>query len=83
MTDYDPEISEVIGAMNELVARDGGRITVGGYEPATAQLELDYVTGKNAECETCLITPETLRDFVLEGLRSRGVDVADVVVQAS
>lgn len=83
MSEHDAEINEVVGAMNELVARDGGRVTVTGYETAAAQLRLDYVTGSNLECETCLITPETLRDFVLEGLRSRGVAVRDVVVQAS
>jgi Fe-S cluster biogenesis protein NfuA len=83
MSEHETEIHEVIGAMNELVARDGGRVSVLGYEEAAARLQLEYDTGNNADCDTCLITPETLRDFVSEGLRSRGVPVADVVVRAS
>jgi Fe-S cluster biogenesis protein NfuA len=83
MSEHDAEINEVIGAMNELVARDGGKVSVLGYEQATARLQLEYDTGMNPDCETCLITPETLRDFVKEGLRSRGVAVTDVDVQAS
>ncbi|PWU55413.1 hypothetical protein DLE60_27805 [Micromonospora globispora] len=83
MSEHEAEINEVVGAMNELVARDGGKVSVLGYEEAAARLQLDYDTGRNAECETCLITPDTLRDFVKEGLRSRGVAVADVVVHPS
>lgn len=81
MSDHDTEINEVIDAMNELVARDGGSVSVLGYEEGAAKLQLAYDTGSNAECDTCLITPETLRDFVKEGLRSRGMAVEDVVVQ--
>lgn len=82
MSTNHAEIDEVIGAMNELVARDGGTISVLGYEEAAAILNLEYETGSNDECSTCLISPETLSDFVKEGLRSRGVAVTDVVVQA-
>ena len=82
MSEYNAEINEVIDAMNELVARDGGSISVLGYEEGAARLQLEYDTGSNAECNTCLITPDTLRDFVKEGLRSRGLIVEDVLVQA-
>jgi Fe-S cluster biogenesis protein NfuA len=82
MSEYDAQINEVIDAMNELVARDGGIITVLGYEEEAARLQLQYDTGSNDECDTCLITPETLRDFVKEGLRSHGLMVQDVLVQA-
>jgi Fe-S cluster biogenesis protein NfuA len=78
MPDHEAEITEVIGAMNELVARDGGNVTVLGFE--AARLELAYSTGNNDECDTCMITPETMKDFVAEGLRSRGIAVHDVVV---
>jgi hypothetical protein len=80
MSTTDPVIEEVIGTMNELVARDGGVIELSSYLPADKSIQVNYRVGENDECATCLITPEMLKDFLLESFRSHGMDVDEVDV---
>jgi Fe-S cluster biogenesis protein NfuA len=72
------KVVEVLDAMNSLVARDGGAIELTSYSPSAVQVR--YTLGKNDECDTCMITPEMLKDFLLEGFRSHELTVQDVRV---
>jgi Fe-S cluster biogenesis protein NfuA len=81
MNEHQTAITEVVSAMNELVAKDGGAIDVIGF--GDGQLDVNYKVGVNDECATCLITPEILHDFILEGLRARDVPVDDVRVESA
>jgi Fe-S cluster biogenesis protein NfuA len=80
MGDEIGQVNEVIDAMGQLVARDGGTLRLSNYQPGGATVEVQYTVGKNDECETCLISPEMLRDFLLEGFRARELGVEDVQV---
>lgn len=79
MDEHQTAITEVVSAMNELVAKDGGTIDIIGFNDR--RLDVNYQVGVNDDCPTCLITPEILHDFILEGLRARDVPVDDVLVQ--
>jgi Fe-S cluster biogenesis protein NfuA len=80
MSNSDAVIDEVIGTMNELVSRDGGLIEFNSYAPADKSIQVNYRVGENDDCATCLITPEMLKDFLLESFRSHGMDVDAVAV---
>ncbi|MGH3640069.1 MAG: hypothetical protein ACRDUX_13685 [Mycobacterium sp.] len=80
MSTSDAVIEEVIGTMNELVAKDGGLIELSSYLPSAKSIEVNYRVGTNDECVTCLITPEMLQEFLLESFRSHGMDVDAVDV---
>jgi Fe-S cluster biogenesis protein NfuA len=82
MANSDAVIDEVIGTMNELVARDGGLIELSSYLPSDKSIHVNYRVGQNDECSTCLITPEMLKDFLLESFRSHGMDVDEVDVHS-
>lgn len=74
------QVNEVLDAMNQLVARDGGALQLASYQPGDAIVHVQYKVGKNEECDTCLISPEMLRDFLLEGFRARELQVEEVQV---
>jgi Fe-S cluster biogenesis protein NfuA len=82
MANQTEEVNEVVDAMNQLVQRDGGAIELAAYQPGDPVVRVNYKVGKNDDCDTCLISPEMLKDFLLEGFNSRNLGVRDIEVSA-
>ena len=80
MSDVKGQVLEVVNNMNELVARDGGSIVVLSVDDATHSVDVRYQVGVNDECATCLITPEMLHDFLIEGFKAHELGVESVRV---
>lgn len=74
-------IEEVLALLGPMVATDGGSMRIGEFSEGESRLVVDYTQGVNEACATCVIDAESLKAFVEEGIRSRGVEVADVQIR--
>ena len=79
VVDQTSSVEQVITLMNQVVARDGGLITLRSYDPGQA-LEVDYRVEVNEDCPTCTVSGAMLETFLAESLRSHGVAVEKVIV---
>jgi Fe-S cluster biogenesis protein NfuA len=82
MSDSNPTVDKVLELMNNMVAKDGGVITLDAFDPDAGTMAVDYRMGINEECATCSITPELVQVFLAESLDSHGVPNVDVVVKS-
>jgi Fe-S cluster biogenesis protein NfuA len=80
MANAHMSIKEVLDAMNEVIARDGGLLQLADYDQEQAIVEVVYRNQPADDCEACAITPEMMQDFLLDGFRARDVEVSEVRV---
>ncbi|MFT4230257.1 MAG: NifU family protein [Microbacterium sp.] len=76
-------IEEVLSLLGPMVATDGGSMRIAEYSESESRLVVDYTMGTNDACAACVIDPESLKAFVEEGIRARGVEVAEVSIVES
>jgi len=76
----DEVISEVLGLLEPMVTQDGGSLRVAEFSAARSALVIDYVKGVNEACESCIIDGESLKAFIDEGLRTRGVHLSEITI---
>lgn len=75
-----PAVIEVIEAMNEVVARDGGSLKLVRYDDKGRVLSVEFAAGVNEDCDACSISSEMLGEFLVAGLEARDIKVAKVDV---
>ena len=83
MAQPDEVIREVLGLLEPMVVQDGGSLRVGEFSPERSTLIVDYARGVNDACASCVIDGESLKAFIDEGLRTRGVHLGDIIVSES
>ena len=80
MTDAIKSVDEAIALMNQMVERDGGVVTLRGYDADAQTLDVDYSVEVNEDCPTCMIDAKMLGTFLADSLRSRGIPIEKVNV---
>jgi Fe-S cluster biogenesis protein NfuA len=83
MAQPDEVISEVLGLLEPMVVQDGGSLRVAEFSAERSVLVVDYARGVNEACESCVIDGESLKAFIDEGLRTRGVQLDEITVSES
>lgn len=79
MNDTDA-VREAVEAMNDVVAKDGGSVTLVEHDVDNEVVRVRFESGVNDDCPGCLITPDMLTAFLGEAIRARGVSVQQLVV---
>lgn len=80
MTNTDSVISEVLTLLEPMVASDGGSIRMNDYSAEKSRLAVDYLRGTNDACSSCVLDGESLKAFIDEGLRTRGIELSEITV---
>jgi Fe-S cluster biogenesis protein NfuA len=62
-------VEAVIAQFQHIVAADGGKIELLGV--AEDIVSVRYSPGTNDQCADCVLTPEDLRELLLEAMRQR------------
>jgi hypothetical protein len=70
----------VVEQFQEIVRPDGGSLELLGIEGDT--LRIAYRPGTNERCAECVITPDSLRDMLLDVLPEHDASIAKVEVTA-
>jgi len=70
----------VMEQFQEIVRPDGGSLELLGIDGDT--LRIAYRPGHNEHCAECVITPENLRDMLLDVLPEHDASIAKVEVTA-
>jgi Fe-S cluster biogenesis protein NfuA len=83
MAQPDEVIAEVIGLLEPMVVQDGGSLRVAQFSAEGSTLVVDYARGVNEACESCVIDGESLKEFIDEGLQTRGVHLSQITVSES
>lgn len=73
-------INEVLALLEPMVASDGGSLRIATFSEEDARLAVDYDKGVNEACATCVIDAESLQAFIDEGIRARGITLAEIRV---
>lgn len=73
-------INEVLSLLEPMVADDGGSLRIAAFSEADSRLAVDYDKGVNEACTACVLDAESLQAFIDEGIRARGVEIADIRV---
>lgn len=73
-------INEVLTLLEPMVASDGGSLRIAEFSEEDSRLAVAYNKGANGACATCVIDAESLQAFIDEGIRARGIEVADIRV---
>ncbi len=81
MADQRTQIEGVLKLMENMVSGDGGTIRINAYDPDASRLVVDYDKGPKGGCAECVLDEESLRDFIVEALETRGLAMGEVVVQ--
>ncbi len=74
------DVENVVSLMNQVIARDGGKLALAKYDQARGLVEVNYSANATPECDTCSFTPEMIQAFLKESLRTHGINAEDVVV---
>jgi Fe-S cluster biogenesis protein NfuA len=74
-------VDAVVGLMEKMVAADGGTVRIRSFDPTASRLIVDYNKGRNDRCESCVLDPESMRDFLLESLQAHGLVIDEVIVE--
>jgi len=69
----------VVEQFKEIVGADGGEVRMLGVEGDL--LRVAYKPGHNEQCESCVISPENLRDMLLDVLPAHDASIRRVEVQ--
>lgn len=73
-------INEVLALLEPMVASDGGSLRIATFSESDSRLDVDYDKGVNDACATCVIDADSLQAFIDEGIRARGVELAEIRV---
>lgn len=73
-------INEVLALLEPMVANDGGSLRIATFSESDSRLAVDYDKGVNDACATCVIDAESLQAFIDEGIRARGIELAEIRV---
>lgn len=73
-------INEVLALLEPMVASDGGSLRIATFSESDSRLAVDYNKGVNDACATCVIDADSLQAFIDEGIRARGVELAEIRV---
>lgn len=73
-------INEVLALLEPMVGGDGGSLRIATFSEEDSRLAVDYAKGVNDACATCVIDAESLQAFIDEGIRARGVALAEIRV---
>jgi Fe-S cluster biogenesis protein NfuA len=76
-------VDDVLAKMNNIVASDGGKITLRSYDADAQVLEVDYLMKANEDCPTCSVSGDMLQIFIKDSLQSHGVPIGEVIVKES
>ena len=71
----------VVEQFQEIVRPDGGRVELLGVEGDL--LRVAYQPGRNDQCASCVISPENLRDMLLDVLPQHDPAIRRVEVTSS
>ena len=80
--DKRAQIDSVLKLMEQMVSRDGGTLSIKSYDATADRLVVDYYKGPKGGCELCILDDESLKDFIVEALSTRGVRVGDIVLKS-
>ncbi|MGH3247070.1 MAG: hypothetical protein ACRDOI_12775 [Trebonia sp.] len=80
MAQPDKVIRQVLGLLEPMVTQDGGSPRVAEFSAERSALVVDYVKGANEACESSIIDGESLKAFIDEGPRTRGVYLSEITV---
>jgi Fe-S cluster biogenesis protein NfuA len=83
MTTSTDSVSEAVAAMDAVVAKDGGHLTLIEHDVDKGTVRVQFDEGKNDDCPGCLITADMLGAFLGEAIRARGVVVEELVVDST
>lgn len=72
-------IEYIINGIRPAFHPDGGDITLLSYEEGV--VAVSYRKGHNEHCVECVMSPEDLREFLLESFQAKVPTVRDVEVQ--
>lgn len=73
-------IEFILNGIRPAFTPDGGDVRLLSYDDGVA--EVAYRKGHNEHCVECVMTPEDLREYLLESFQEKVPDVKDVVVVA-
>ena len=76
----DPRIKLVFQSVRPLIEGDDGTAELLGVEGDTVRVR--YAAVPNPECEGCTMTPEMVRDFLMEAFAAQNLRVGRVEVEA-
>ncbi len=76
MTDSGVEL--ILSLFGEMVASDGGKITLIGHTGNT--LKVKYSPGQNYECADCVISPGQLQELLSESVKVHAPYITKVEV---
>jgi Fe-S cluster biogenesis protein NfuA len=75
------QIESVLKSLEAMVLGDGGAIRLNSFDSTISRLVVDYKKSTKSVCESCVLDPESIHDFIVEALENRGVQVTEVVLQ--
>jgi Fe-S cluster biogenesis protein NfuA len=73
-------VEDAVFELNNLVAKDGGSLTLLSHSPASGSAQFQYVMAEGEDCDSCAITPEIMQAFLEESLRVRGAAINDITL---
>jgi hypothetical protein len=72
-------VKQVVEQFQEIVGADGGQVRMIGVEGDL--LRVSYKPGHNEQCASCVISPENLRDMLLDVLPGHDASIRRVDVE--
>lgn len=77
----DPIVLEVVSQFDEIVKPEGGQVVF--LDANASTLRVRYQPGRNDECESCVMTSDTLAVMMKDMLSSLVPSISDVAVEVS
>ena len=74
------EAQRVVEQFNEIVKPDGGSVTFVSVDGGV--LRVRYAPGRNEECETCVLEPDSLAAMMKDMVRSLDPSIHEVAIEA-
>ena len=72
-------VDRVVSEFGEIVKPDGGKLSVLSCDGSL--LRIRYTPGKNEECESCVLAPETLQLMITEALHDHAPEIESVRIE--
>lgn len=77
----DPILLDVVSQFDEIVKPDGGQVVL--LDANASTLRVRYQPGRNDECESCVMTSDTLAAMMKDMLSSLAPSISDVAVEVA
>jgi Fe-S cluster biogenesis protein NfuA len=81
MSGSDVLVKQVIDELRVMVEADNGKLEIMSFTDGVVRIK--YIRGHNPECDTCVMGPQDLGDFLTELFRERVPAVREVTIDAS